>query len=407
MVEVSAAKRNITPLFPMYMRGYAMRTKKSIGVLDELYCRTLVLKIDGIPFIWVTLDLCRLEEPISAYMRQVLAAKYSVPMENITISTIHTHSGPDISFEDEGEDRNRRKANYRDYMIRQVFASVDQCFDQSFLEVTPYMVKGTIKDVYGNRNYKDKPSDKEINMILFCSDNHVAAGIFQFTCHPTVLGIHNMKISSDLLGNIGKSLDDKYNSVFITIQGACGDMGNRQYRKGNDEKELWKVRDEIMSQISVFEKTRVPIKLKTESIKTSEYTICGSYDLNSLKQQLAQDEKKLASATTEDEKKLLWSGIRHLKKKLVCGGVNTALKSVIYHLGDLEIVTIPGELFSTFGMEIKSHLEAPVRMIWGYANYSAGYIVEKNEFGKGYESMQTPFPKGEAELYVSHLIQDL
>ena len=258
MVEVSAAKRNITPLFPMYMRGYAMRTKKSIGVLDELYCRTLVLKIDGIPFIWVTLDLCRLEEPISAYMRQVLAAKYSVPMENITISTIHTHSGPDISFEDEGEDRNRRKANYRDYMIRQVFASVDQCFDQSFLEVTPYMVKGTIKDVYGNRNYKDKPSDKEINMILFCSDNHVAAGIFQFTCHPTVLGIHNMKISSDLLGNIGKSLDDKYNSVFITIQGACGDMGNRQYRKGNDEKELWKVRDEIMSQISVFGKPVFP-----------------------------------------------------------------------------------------------------------------------------------------------------
>ena len=142
MVEVSAAKRNITPLFPMYMRGYAMRTKKSIGVLDELYCRTLVLKIDGIPFIWVTLDLCRLEEPISAYMRQVLAAKYSVPMENITISTIHTHSGPDISFEDEGEDRNRRKANYRDYMIRQVFASVDQCFDQSFFRGHPLHGKG-------------------------------------------------------------------------------------------------------------------------------------------------------------------------------------------------------------------------------------------------------------------------
>ena len=47
MVEVSAAKRNITPPFPMYMRGYAMRTGKSIGVLDELYCRTLVLRING------------------------------------------------------------------------------------------------------------------------------------------------------------------------------------------------------------------------------------------------------------------------------------------------------------------------------------------------------------------------
>ena len=88
MVEVSAAKRNITPLFPMYMRGYAMRTKKSIGVLDELYCRTLVLKIDGIPFIWVTLDLCRLEEPISAYMRQVLAAQYSLFLRSIPIPAL-------------------------------------------------------------------------------------------------------------------------------------------------------------------------------------------------------------------------------------------------------------------------------------------------------------------------------
>ena len=74
MVEVSAAKRNITPPFPMYMRGYAMRTGKSIGVLDELYCRTLVLRIDGEIFIWSTLDLCRLEEPISDYARTVLSA---------------------------------------------------------------------------------------------------------------------------------------------------------------------------------------------------------------------------------------------------------------------------------------------------------------------------------------------
>ena len=167
MVEVSAAKRNITPPFPMYMRGYAMRTGKSIGVLDELYCRTLVLRIDGEIFIWSTLDLCRLEEPISDYARTVLAGKYSVPKENIIIGTIHTHSGPDISFEDEGEDRNHRKAVYRELVMKQLFDAVDECFDRGFLEVTPYMVKGTIEGVYGNRNYIDKPSDKDINMILF------------------------------------------------------------------------------------------------------------------------------------------------------------------------------------------------------------------------------------------------
>ena len=87
MVEVSAAKYDITPEFPMYMRGYAMRTGKSIGVLDRLYCRALCLRVDGEIFVWVTLDLCRLEELISDYVRGVVAAKYSVPVEHVILST--------------------------------------------------------------------------------------------------------------------------------------------------------------------------------------------------------------------------------------------------------------------------------------------------------------------------------
>ena len=77
-------------------------------------------------------------------------------------------------------------------------------------------------------------------------------------------------------------------------------------------------------------------------------------------------------------------------------------RQVIFHLGDLEMITIPGELFSTFGMEIKKNFNAPMRIVWGYANYSAGYIVEKDEFGKGYESMQTPFLQG-CLLYTSFI----
>lgn len=407
MVEVSAAKYDITPEFPMYMRGYAMRTGKSIGVLDRLYCRALCLRIDGEIFVWVTLDLCRLEELISDYVRGVVAAKYSVPVEHVILSTIHTHSGPDISFEDEGEDRNRRKADYRSFLMNRVLAAVDECFDRGFLEVTPSVVQGTIEGVYGNRNYKDKPSDKDVNLILFRNENHVVAGIASLTCHPTVLGIHNMKISSDLLGNIGKALDEKYNTIFLTMQGACGDMGNRQYRRGNDEAELWRVRDEIMDQIGGFGAEERPLELKAVGVGTSRYTVRHRYDTEALKAQIADSEKQLEAAVGEDEKKLLWSGLRHMKRKLETGGVDVTLKSVIFRLGDLEIVTIPGELFSTFGLRIKAAMEGPVRIVWGYANYSAGYIVERQEYGKGYESMQTPFPQGEAELYVDQIIEDL
>ncbi len=407
MAEVSASKRSITPLFPMYMRGYAMRTGKSIGVLDELYCRVLALRTGGETFLWATLDLCRLEEAISDYMRTVIGAKYSVPVEHIIISTIHTHSGPDVSFENEGEDRNKRKAEYRSYMVSQVFAAVDECFERGFLETEPFMVKGSIEGVYGNRNYKDKPGDKEVNIILFRNANHVAAGIFNLTCHPTVLGIHNMKISSDLLGNVGKALDEKYQTTFITIQGACGDMGNRQYRQGNDERELWRVRDEIMAQIDGFAGVETPCCLRADQVNICRYTVKCQYSKEQIQAQIEEDQRKLDAAETEDDKKLLWSGIRHLKQKLKMGGADVALNTVIYRLGDLDMVTIPGELFSAFGLQIKAAMEAPMRIVWGYANYSAGYIVEKDEYGKGYESMSTPFPQGEAEQYVKKVIDSL
>lgn len=410
MVEVSAAKHSITPLFPMYMRGYAMRTGKSIGVLDELYCRTLVLKIDGETFVWVTLDLCRMEEVITEYARTVISAKYSIPKEHIVISTIHTHSGPDVSFENEGEDRNQRKAVYRSFMLNRMFEAVDECFDRGFMEVSPYMIHGTIDGVYGNRNYKDKVSDKDINIILFRSANHVVAGIFNFTCHPTVLGIHNMKISSDFLGNVGKALDEMYQTTFITMQGACGDMGNRQYRQGNDERELWRVRNEIMKQIRGFSLSagaEQPMDLRYIQVKKTYYTVRHQYSKEQILDQIEADQKKLEAAISEDDRKLLWSGIRHLRQKLDAGGVNVTLKTLIYHLGDLDVVTVPGELFSTFGLQIKATMKAPMKIVWGYANYSVGYIVEKDEYGKGYESMSTYFPQGEAELYVKQVIEDI
>lgn len=410
MVEVSVSKRSITPNFPMFMRGYAMRTGKSIGVMDELYCRTLALRIDGEVFIWVTVDICMIEGVVSDYIRAVAAARYSVPRSHIVIASVHTHAGPDISFRNEGEERNRKKAVYRAYMVEQIFAAVDECFERGFLEAEPYVVQCTIDGVYGNRSYKDKPADKEVNLIQFRSAGHVAAGIFQFACHPTVLGINNMKLSSDLIGNVGNALDTLYQTTFLTMQGACGDMGNRQYRQGNDERELRRVRDALMEQLreaALRPGAERPLRLEAGKVDSFVYRVQYKYDLELLRRQIAEGEKKLSAAVTEDERKLLWSGVNHQREKLEEGGVDVSLETILFHLGDLELVTVPGELFSTFGLRVKAAMKAPVRIVWGYANHVAGYIVEKDEYGKGYESMSTPFPQGEAERYVEEIIKNL
>ena len=212
------------------------------------------------------------------------------------------------------------------------------------------------------------------------------------------------------MGNVGKALDERFDTTFLTVQGACGDMGNRQYRQGNDQRELWREKNSLMEQINPITGetgAEQPLDLKVVQVKTTDYKIRYSYDTELLKQQMAEEQKKLDAAVTEDQRKLLWSGIRHMGEKLAAGGVDQTLTSGIFHLGDLDILSVPGELFSAFGLQIKEHMKAPVKMIWGYEHYSAGYIVEAGEYGKGYESMSTLFPQGEAERYVQHLINSL
>ena len=67
------------------------------------------------------------------------------------------------------------------------------------------------------------------------------------------------------------------------MQGACGDMGNRQYRQEIMKKELWRVRDEIMKQVNVFAETETPMELKADAVKTAEYTVHQAYDIDAMK----------------------------------------------------------------------------------------------------------------------------
>lgn len=381
---------------------------RSIGVLDDLYCRVLVLRVKKKTFLWITLDLCLVENVMTEYVREVFAAKYSILKENIVISTIHTHAGPDISFLDEGPERNRAKAEYREWLVNHMIKAVDRCFLQGFVETTPYGITGMVHGIYGCRNYQERQGDKQISIILFRSQNHVAAGIFHFSCHPTVLGMYNRKISSDLLGGIGKALDKKYNTNFITIQGASGDMGNRQFRQGNDEKELHRVIDAVMEQVDQIadaEGAEKPFDILDGVTDLFDYQVEIHYDKEDLQRQLDETRAKLSHAETEDQRKLWGSGVLKLEQKIKTGKTTVQLPSFHISLGDLEFVTIPGELFSAFGEQIKKSMHGKICLIWGYANYNGGYLVEKQEFGKGYESLSTQLLPGYAEIYVEKIIE--
>src|SRR5690242_20691399 len=65
--KAGAAKVNITPEQPMWMAGYAARTKPAEGTMTDLWAKALVLEdAGGKRAVLVTLDLVGIERQLSA-----------------------------------------------------------------------------------------------------------------------------------------------------------------------------------------------------------------------------------------------------------------------------------------------------------------------------------------------------
>lgn len=93
--QAGASAVNITPKEPIWMAGYASRTKPSEGVRQDIWAKALALRDDNNnTAVVVTLDLVgvrrRMAETISANIQK----KHGIPRERIWFNASHTHSAP-------------------------------------------------------------------------------------------------------------------------------------------------------------------------------------------------------------------------------------------------------------------------------------------------------------------------
>src|SRR5262245_7391045 len=93
--KAGVAKVVITPETPMWMSGYAARTKPSEGKLHDLWAKALVLEAPGGKrCVLVTMDLVGIERALSVEVCEELKKKYGFGREAVMLSASHTHCGP-------------------------------------------------------------------------------------------------------------------------------------------------------------------------------------------------------------------------------------------------------------------------------------------------------------------------
>lgn len=340
------------------------------------------------------LDSICLSADFCNYIKEECSKILSVDKSHILVSCIHTHSAPcyfKLAFEDtpaEIELVNQAK---------QAFISGVNEINDKMQDAIVKLSKCEIDGVYGNRNIKNGYSDKSFNVLEFYnSDNKLIYLYSNISVHPTLLRGDNLYLSADILGHIRLSLQNEFKCPVMIVNGTCGDVSTRFYRKPADTVDS--IADNIVKQY-LQKKTYAHIDFQLKGIKS--VTMIKDVDFN--KDKINQDLITILYKKPENLMNEMLMKRCNIKNSF--GAFKMILKSTIVDFNDVVFVFLPGDICSYFGKQIKQSFKNKFVIIVGYTDTYCNYLVPESDYGKYFETFNSRLLKGQADDFINEVIK--
>ena len=240
--RAGAAAVVITPEKPMWMAGYASRTKPAEGKLTDLWAKALVLQdAAGNRALALTLDLVGIDRELSQSLCIKLQKKHKLSREQIAIFTSHTHSGPVVAKNLRPmhefllpPEQKQKIAAYGEFLESRVGEAVDQAFSR----LAPAQVSwgsGTATYAVNRRTNKEAevpelrkqgavlkgPSDHDVPVLAVKdASGKLLAVLFGYACHATVLS--GQEWCADHPGYAQIELESRHPGCIALFWAGCG-----------------------------------------------------------------------------------------------------------------------------------------------------------------------------------------
>jgi len=392
MLKAAQLKTIITPrgrfFPPMMPNGHWAE-----DIADEQYASILLLDCDGTRLLLMSMDVIGMSKEFSDGVRERISKKMNIPVENINIGYTHSHSAPRLGNYERGSDR-----AYDAFLSDRLLDGAERCAKLKAEEVSVFAKDYDASGYYSNRNGLEKTGDMGIRLLEFRNNAGETKGLaLIYACHSTVVNFQNTRsMNSDLGGYLCRGLEKRYGVYPVVMLGAAGDMSNRCTRQGNTYEELIRVGEGLLSRMDM--KTE-ETELQVHNVTVEKYQYLKTF-VTTPEERHAQIENirtQIENAKTADLKRVFNSALEHALMEPDGGTFVLDLNGVIIRMGDIEICTMPAELFSCFGLQIKAAMPVKCPVFWGYSNYSVGYLYNKEETGKSFESAATNIAPGTPE----------
>ena len=230
--KAGVAKVAITPGEPIWMAGFASRTKPSAGVRQDLWAKALAVEDGtGKTAVLITLDLVAVEREMARAITDRIRERHGVKRDRVLLNVSHTHSGPVAGlalmplyeFTDGQRDVIRRyTAGLIDKVVDVAGAAI-----RNLAPATLEFGQGLAGIAVNRRRVADRSFPGPVDQDLPVLRVRDAAGatraiVAGYACHATVL--NDYEISGDWPGYAQAEIEKAHpGAVALFVQGAGAD----------------------------------------------------------------------------------------------------------------------------------------------------------------------------------------
>lgn len=401
--QAGVSKANITPREPMWLSGYASRTRPSEGTIHELWAKALAIQdAAGQRALLITLDLVGIDRGLSQEVCRRIEVECGLSREAIAICASHTHSGPVIrgnlapiyNLDAHSESLVARyTAELADKIVKVASEAMER--------LQPAVIshgEGTAAFAVNRRNNPEAevPQRRAENRLIGPVDHAVpvlavrdvhgrlTAILGGYACHATVLDGYQW--CGDWPGAAQLEIERRHTGATAMYWAGCGGDQNplprrklelmeeygRQFADAVDQALERSLRPVAVSLKTTYEVLDLPFGELPSRSELLEVSLGNDYRAKSARMLLAQLDREGSLPTSYPYPMQLW------------------------RLGeDLEWFFLGGEVVVDYALRIKSEFPASRCWVAGYSNDVMGYIPSRRVLGEGgYEGGESRFAYG-------------
>jgi hypothetical protein len=412
------AKVDITPKVGCHLAGHP-QVRPAEAIADPLYIRALSFE-EGEGVVFLVFDVMSIVTETAALIRRTVAEALGWQTHQIHVAATHTHYAPYTCCGENAE----TDAFARSLPQKAVEAAKEALADAADAEfryakgVAPgisfirrYIMKdGSVRTNPGRHNpdilRPASEADETLQLLRIVREKGDIL-LVGFQVHPDVR--RGLEVSADYPGVVCSTLDNALPGTHtIYFNGTAGDLNHVDVNCPEWDANAGQEQIDHMGRTIAG---RV-LELYTKARPVASGAVKTAQTLVELPEK-AYDPEKLPLALNYvrwheagEKEKIPYTGMEYITAVIEArqiiwrsqGGCHDPAPVSVTTMGDVAVVTVPGEGFCEVGRQLRSHSPKKATFTLGLANAYEGYFPTKDAFGVGgYEARTSHYLAGVAE----------